>query len=150
MRLSELLTPSLITTSLEATDKDEAFEEMVSLMVRAGAIKDRQTALERLRAREARQSTGVVPGLALPHARLAGIPGVVVALGISPHGIDYDAMDHRPVHVIIMLFSEEGNPGPHIIALGEISRLFSDHKLLSRIREASAAQDIIQLIKAEE
>lgn len=150
MRLSELLAKSLIKMDLESTDKDELFEEMVSLMYRQGVISDREQAVSKLRERERKMSTGVAHWLAIPHGKLAGIDGVSVALGVSKRGIDYNALDHEPVHVVVMVFSEEGNPGPHIQALSEISRLFSSERFIREICDAQSSDEVLQLIMNEE
>ncbi len=150
MLISEVLTPSLIKLNVEAKTKEELFEEMVQLFVRAGIIADRDAAVMALIEREQKMSTGIAPDFALPHGKIMGIKGVVMALGIIRDGMDFDSLDDEPVHVVLTLFSEVGNPGPHIEALSEISRLIEIPGLLESIKEASSAEEIIRIIKKEE
>ena len=150
MLISEILTPALIKTDIEAETKEELFEEMVQMFVSAGLIKDRESAVMALIEREEKMSTGIAPDFALPHGKIRGISGVIMALGIIRNGMDFDSLDDKPVHVVITLFSEMGNPGPHIEALSEISRLIEIPGFLESLKEAASAEEIISIIKKEE
>ena len=150
MLISEVLTPSLIKLNVKAKTKEELFEEMVQLFVRTGIIVDREAAVMALIEREQKMSTGIAPDFALPHGKIAGISGVIMALGIIRNGMDFESLDDKPVHVVITLFSEMGNPGPHIEALSEISRLISIPDFLERLKAAPSAEQILRIIKSEE
>lgn len=150
MLISEILTPTLIKTDVEAQTKEELFEEMVQMFVSAGLIKDRESAVMALIEREQKMSTGIAPDFALPHGKLTGISGVIMALGIIRDGMDFESLDDQPVHVVITLFSEMGNPGPHIEALSEISRLISIPDFLEKVKAASSPEQILRIIKSEE
>lgn len=150
MKVSEVLTPELIKVGLESDEKEEVFEEMVQLFVDAGVIRDRDSALRAILEREAKMSTGVAKWLALPHGKIKEAKGLLLALGTSEYGIEYDSLDGEPVHVVLMVFAEIGNPGPHIEALAEISRLFSTPGFTSRIRDARNAEEVLAMIRREE
>ena len=137
MRVSDLLTPQLTKMELESTDRE-------------GVIHDREQALSKLREREAKMSTGISRGLALPHGKLSDVNGVAMCVGLSREGIDYGSLDHEPVHVVVMVFSETGNPGPHIQALSEIARMFGDEGFMRQVCAARSAEEILRLIRGEE
>ena len=73
-----------------------------------------------------------------------------MALGILREGMDFESLDDEPVHVVLVLFSEAGNPGPHIEALSEIGRLLQVPGLTRRIQNAKTADEVLNLIRAEE
>lgn len=150
MRLTDQLTPSVIKIGLQSEDKEELFEEMVQLLIDAGRIKDRNAVLEALFEREAKMTTGIGQRIALPHGKVEGLEELVLALGISRKGIEYDALDHRPVQVVLMVLAEEDNPGAHIEALAEVSRLFSVPGFTERLCEAKSPEAALELIRAEE
>ena len=150
MRLSELLTQGLIKVGLESEEKEELFQEMVQLFVQSGLIRDRDAALRALLERESKMSTGIARWIGLPHGKLEEADGILLAIGTSRKGIEYDSLDGEPVYVVIMVFAEIGNPGPHIEALAEISRLFSIPGFTERIREARTPAELLQAIKDEE
>lgn len=150
MNLSDALSPSMIKIGLESEEKDELFEEMVQLFVDSDLIADRDAALTALREREAKMSTGVAKWLGLPHGKLEEARGLMVALGVSGKGIEYDSLDGELVYVVLMVFAEVGNPGPHIEALAEISRLVSVPGFTARLREASSVDDALRIIREQE
>ncbi|MFA4944332.1 MAG: PTS sugar transporter subunit IIA [Lentisphaeria bacterium] len=150
MKISEQLRPALVKVGLESTEKDELFEEMIQLFVDNGLLADREAALTALREREAKMSTGISRGLALPHGKVREAKGLLLALGVSKAGIDYDSLDGEPVYVVLTVLAEMGNPGPHIEALAEISRLFSIPDFLMRLRRAESPEAVLKVIREEE
>ncbi len=150
MKISDILTERLVKTGLESTDKDGLFREMIQLFVDQGLLNSGEEALAALRDRESKMTTGIANGLALPHGKLRGAKGLMMALGVSQAGIEYESLDGEPVHVVIMVLAEAGSPGPHIEALAEISRLFALPRFMNRIREAQSTKEVLDLIRREE
>ena len=150
MKLSEKLRPALIKVGLESQEKGALFGELVRLFVDQKLLQDRDAALTALLEREAKMSTGISRGLALPHGKVTGIRSLLVAMGISKRGIDYQSLDGEPVYVVIMVLAETGNPGPHIETLAEISRLFSLPGFMARLRQAGTAAEVMEIIRQEE
>ena len=143
MRLSELLTEAVVKVGLEAEDKEEAFEELVDLLVRAGRITGRERALDVIRSREELQSTGIGRGLAIPHGKDAGIRELTACLGISHDGIEYDSLDGELVRVVFLLLAEKSNPGPHIEALSQIAKLFMVEGFIEKLVSARSPGDVL-------
>ncbi|NQU76804.1 MAG: PTS sugar transporter subunit IIA [Planctomycetes bacterium] len=150
MNITDLLTPSLIRVGLESEEKDELFEEMVQLFVASEIIHDREAALTTLFEREAKMSTGIARWVGLPHGKLAEAQELLMALGVSKKGIEYDSLDGELVYIVLMVFAEIGNPGPHIEALAEICRLFSIPGFTEKLREAQTADEVLSIIRSEE
>ncbi|NQT86018.1 PTS sugar transporter subunit IIA [bacterium] len=150
MKLSELLDEDVILTTLESEDKEEAFAEMIEQLVRAGRITDREQALDAILTRERVATTGIGNGVAVPHGKNASVPQLSAALGLSADGIDYDAADEAPVHVVFLILAEANNPGPHVQCLGEIARLLQAPGFCDRLRQATSATDALAIIRAEE
>ncbi len=143
MRLSELLTEAVVKVDLEAEDKEEAFEELVDLLVRAGRLVDREHALEAIRSREELQSTGIGRGLAIPHGKDPSIRELTACLGISHEGIEYDSLDGELVRVVFLLLAEKDNPGPHIEALSQIAKLFMVEGFIEKLVSARSPRDVL-------
>lgn len=143
MRLSELLTEEVIKVGLEAEDKEEAFEELVDLLVRAGRITDRERALNVIRTREELQSTGIGRGLAIPHGKDASVNNLTACLGVSSEGIEYESLDGELVRVVFLLLAEKDNPGPHIEALSQIAKLFMVDGFIGKLVGANNARDVL-------
>jgi len=150
MRIRDLLDESVVKVGLESIDKEECFEEMIDLLVRAGRITDRRGALEAIVRREDQYTTGIGKGIAVPHGKHPSIVGLAAVLGVSRAGIDFDAADNAPVHLVFMLLAKNNDPGPHIQALAEISRLLLVPGFYRQVTEAQTAQEILEIINAEE
>ena len=150
MKISELLSASLVKLGLTSVSKEELFEEMVQLFADNHLIQDRAEALRVLEEREEMMSTGVGNGLGIPHGKLPEAERSLLAIGISREGIDYESLDGKPVYVVLTIFANPENPAQHIEILAEISRLFAIPGFTERIRSASSPQQVIDIIKSEE
>lgn len=150
MRLTEQLTTSVIKIGLQSEDKEELFEEMVQLLVEAGRLKNRNAALGALIEREAKMTTGIARWIGLPHGKVEDVDNLIIALGVSKKGIEYDSLDGEPVYIVLLVLAEIDNPGPHIEALAEISRLFALPGFTEKMRAAKTPDEAIALIRAEE
>ena len=150
MKLSELLDESVVKVGLESEDKEEAFAEMIELLVRAGRITDRARALQAILAREEMATTGIGNGLAVPHGKDSSIKTLTAALGVSREGIEYDATDGEPVRLVFLVLAEANNPGPHVRCLGEIARLLTVPGFHDRLCRVETAQEALAIIRAEE
>jgi len=150
MKLSNLIDESVIKVGLESEDKEEVFAELIEVLVRAGRIADRDRALRAILTREEMASTGIGNGVAVPHGKDPSIKRLTAALGISRKGIDYDAADGQPVHVVFLVLAEANNPGPHVECLGEIARLLNLPGFYDRLCKAETPQEALAIIKSEE
>ncbi|NLZ63070.1 MAG: PTS sugar transporter subunit IIA [Lentisphaerae bacterium] len=150
INISELLLPSLIKVNLEAETKDELFPELVELFVAAGCIQNRAEALQVLEEREAKMTTGISNGIAIPHGKLPEAKQILLALGISREGIEYNSIDGEPVHIVIAIFAQVDNPGEHIEVLAEISRLFAVPGFREKLSSARTPEEVLRLIEKEE
>lgn len=150
MRLRDLLDEASVKVGLESLDKEECIEELVDVLVRAGRIADRAGALKTLREREAMATTGIGKGVALPHGKHDSIPKLVAAIGTSREGIEFDAIDGEPVHMVALLLASSDQTGPHLRAMVEIARLVQIPGFYRKALEASTPAELLGLIELEE
>jgi mannitol/fructose-specific phosphotransferase system IIA component (Ntr-type) len=101
MRLSDFLDPTAVSLTLRGQTKEEIRDELVALL----RLDERSTeTLARLiRRREALGSTGVGRGIAIPHCRSLAVNRLRLAFGLHTQGVDYDAIDGKPVHVFFLI-----------------------------------------------
>ncbi len=127
MVLGRIFSPDLIKIGLESEDKDETFEEMVDLFVSKYPTASREGILGVIREREKKLSTGIKTGIALPHAQSGHIPqGEHGIIGISRDGIDYDALDGKPVHVVFMILTSCEDFSMHLRILKRLAILLEN------------------------
>ncbi|MFA6856208.1 MAG: PTS sugar transporter subunit IIA [Treponema sp.] len=140
--LGKLITPADIKIDLESTEKDEVFEELLEVIVAAQPGINRQEALEALSAREDKMSTGIIPGIAVPHAVCDSVHGVVAAVGMSRDGIEYASLDGSPVHFIIMLLFQQGETESHLQTMKDVAAVLQHPDFLKVIMEKKTAQNV--------
>ena len=150
MRLRDLLDESVVKVGLKSLEKEECFEEMIDLLVRAGRLSDRAGALAAVRQRETQGTTGIGQGVAIPHGKHPSVPALTAALGTSTEGIDFDAVDDGKVHVVFLLLARADDPGPHVRALAEIARLVQTPGFYRKLVGARSAREILDTLDSEE
>jgi PTS system nitrogen regulatory IIA component len=111
---------------------------------------DPQRLVDTLLDREKLGSTGIGEGVAIPHGKVPGLPGLMASFGRSVQGIDFRAIDGRPTHLFFTLFAPENSAGAHLKALARISRIFKNAAFREAIMKAPTAQDVYRLIEAED
>lgn len=125
MNLKKVLSPETVWVDLKADSKQGIIEEMIDRLVAAGKVKDRAAVLEAVLDREAKMSTGMQNGVAIPHGKTDSVKSLVAAVGLNKDGVDFDSMDGSPCTIFIMTLSPTQRTGPHIQFLAEVSRLIS-------------------------
>lgn len=150
MRLRDLLDESVVKVGLKSLEKEECFEEMIDLLVRAGRLSDRAGALASVRLREAQGTTGIGQGVAIPHGKHPSVPMLTAALGTSAKGIEFDSIDGEKAHLVFLLLARNDDPGPHVRALAEIARLIQTPGFYRKLTRARSAREILDMLDEEE
>jgi len=145
MELSQILTPNLILYPLEASTKEEVISKLVDLLYKEGKVTDPDSAKKAVIEREKLMSTGVGRGVAIPHGKYSYIDDVVVAVGISRKGIDFNAVDGQPVYIFILLLTPEKQPTKHLKLLSKFSRILSTVQAREEILEANSPEEIAKI-----
>jgi PTS system nitrogen regulatory IIA component len=135
---ADLLRGEAVLFDLAAADKAAAFEALAAQAAPLAGL-PASLILEHVQTREALGSTGFGQGAAIPHARLATLDTLTVVLARLATAIDYDALDHQPVDIIVLLLSPENAGADHLKALARISRTLRNRKTLTAIRAAPDA-----------
>ncbi|MFN7131151.1 MAG: PTS sugar transporter subunit IIA, partial [Myxococcales bacterium] len=150
MKITEFLSADAVDAMLRATDKASVMAELAALLARRVPQANAEKLKEVLLDRERLSSTGIGDGVAIPHGKLPGLPGLTAAFGVSKEGIDFDAIDGRPTHLFFALLAPENSAGIHLKALARISRLFKNPSFRKAIAEAGDAKAIYELIATED
>lgn len=147
MSWHDLLNEALITTELANGNKFRVIEELLDLAVNAGKVRDRERALKDLIEREQYLSTGFENGLAVPHAKSEAVGEMVLVFGLNKEGVDFDSLDGKPTHFVFLLLSPMDTSGPHIQTLALLARNFQKPDNISRLKSASGAEEVIQILR---
>ncbi len=120
--IEKLLREDLILLDLKAKDKESVLREMISVLK---LPKDKEELLlSSLMQREKLGSTGIGKGIAIPHCRSVVVDNITLIVGVSKEGVDFDALDGKPVHLLFMLVATPMDPSmQYLTALGNIARI---------------------------
>ena len=147
--LSSLLSENHVIR-LRSSNRREVVEELVDVLVKQGELPEerRKAAIRSIMLRENQSPTGLGGGLAVPHAKLNGIPRFLSAIGISDAGVDFEADDGK-AHLIVLLFSQPQTKHAvtHLELLRFISEHFASSESVAAMTANISAEDIIEHIR---
>lgn len=146
MALIDLVVEKIVKIPLESNDKPAVIRELVKALKDANEISDYDSALKAVQDRENKQSTGLVGGIAVPHAKTVAVASLKLAIGISPEGVDFDSMDKQPSKLFFLLLASPNMSGPHVEALSEIARLARSKSLIEALINSASAREVVELL----
>lgn len=150
MKLSKFCAEDLISFDLKGKTKNEIIEELVNLASRSKLVKDKDEVLKAVLEREKLVTTGVGYGVAFPHAKTKAIKGIVIAFGRSKTGIDFDAMDKKPVHLFFLIAAPEDAIGAHLNVMARLSYLMKSEKNRDTLMKISSPRELLELLDSVE
>jgi len=133
MDLSSLLSPEAVKVVSDVSSKKrlmQSIAELTETLVNAPS----ERIFEALQERESLGPTGVGHGIALPHARLADVDGVMGAFIRLERPIDFDAADRQPVDLVFILLAPVDSGVEHLKALALVARTLRDSALCAKLR----------------
>ncbi len=136
----ELVIPQCCSNDLAGGTAEEVLRNLITLADDAGKLKGlgKQTLVSALLERERQGSTGFGGGLALPHARIAGLDDFVICIGVSKKGVAFQALDKKPVRLFIMVLAPEDRVQDHLKLLAAISRTLAGTKVKQQLLNAAS------------
>jgi PTS system nitrogen regulatory IIA component len=146
MKITTFLKRECIIKELKAATREAAITELADVLTHAGGMDDQGEMVKVLMARERLGSTGIGDGIAIPHGKIRGIDNLMIAIGRSGKGVDFNAMDGKPVHLFFLLMAPENSSGQHLKVLARISRLLKDNILRKKLMEAESPDELFNLL----
>ena len=149
MKLADIMVHDAIIPELKARTRDEAIHEVIESLASAGAIPAKSVSdfIKAVLQREAQATTGIGKGVALPHAKRKGIAKPIGTIARSSEGIDFSALDSKPVFSVILLLSSPENPDEHLQAMETIFKHVQRDIFRKFLRQAQTQQAIAELIQ---
>jgi nitrogen PTS system EIIA component len=115
--LESYLREPLFIPELRSKKKSSVLEELVDLLDTQGVTRRREAVLEVLRQRESLGSTGIGKGIAVPHGRSTLVSDRVVVVARSAKGVEFDAVDGKPVHLCFLIVAHPVDRDPVYLQL---------------------------------
>lgn len=151
IEISKLLPREAIEIPLAARTRGSVITAMVDVAARTGLLWDSKKMEDAVRTRESLHPTALDNGTALLHPRrpLSNILAeTFLALGRTNQGIPFGGS--RGVLTDIFFLICSADDATHLRVLARLSRLISDGTLLSAIRTATNADEVLDLIARRE
>jgi mannitol/fructose-specific phosphotransferase system IIA component (Ntr-type) len=109
---------------LQGRDRWEVIGELINHLVDGGRIapENRELISFAVRKREMSMSTGIGFGVAIPHASTDLVSDVIQVMGRSSKGIDFAALDGKPVHKVCLFLVPKGQFNKHLNVMADIAK----------------------------
>ncbi len=146
MKLGDFLDKELVLPALKARTKKEVLAELVAAVGAKVPDLDADAALSVLMEREALGTTGIGDGVAIPHGKMDSLENIVLVVGRSAQGVDFDALDFKPCTIFFLVLAPEQVAGMHLRILAGISRLLKDENFRRSFNEAADKDELWRLL----
>ncbi|HMD67446.1 MAG TPA: PTS sugar transporter subunit IIA [Chitinivibrionales bacterium] len=146
MKIQDLLQKNGIITNLDSPDKTTLLTQMARYLASLYDIKDQDLIVRKILDREAEVSTGIGYGIAIPHARIEGIDRVFMIAGRTVKGIDFNAIDEQPVHLVFMMLSPAHASAQYTQLLSSLSRIMSYEEIRNSLIETEDPEKFLDVI----
>ncbi|MDI6807860.1 MAG: PTS sugar transporter subunit IIA [Candidatus Eisenbacteria bacterium] len=150
-RVTDYLVESLFISELKSKDWEGVLLEMVECLTTTRKASDRDILVEMLKRRESLGSTGIGKGVAIPHGRSLSVSDVTVVFARSDHGVNFNAIDTKPVHLFFLIVAPPQDAGARYLPLlGKIVEVVKDARTRKKLLEAEGFKEVKSLFSERE
>ena len=145
MELREFFSLDAVQLDLQGSTKDEVLKELIGLL----KLDEKSDGMlfKMLKRREILGSTGIGRGIAIPHCRSLVVNKLRVAFGRKIDGVDFKAMDDKPVHFLFLIVApplEVSNQ--YLPVLGKIAQFGKESDVPARLSALTSPDDFMALL----
>jgi PTS system nitrogen regulatory IIA component len=148
MQLADYLDRDLILPNLKSETKPEVLGEMLVPLEETLEGFDRDKAKDILLEREKLGSTGIGNGVAIPHGKMEELDNILLVVGRSLRGVDFDALDREPCTILFLVLAPENVAGTHLRLLAHISRLLKEPEFRESFMESRDREGLYALLQS--
>jgi len=142
MKIWKNLRPENIFLNAPLPDKETVLRFISEACVQNRIVNDGNTLYEGMRDREQTMSTGIGGGLAFPHTTNLEAASPTILLIRPSKPVDFDALDKKPVDIILALIIPENQRSVHLQILAGVSRICKNRNVLKAVKQASNSDDL--------
>ena len=114
------ITADLVIIFRQGMSKHVALDMLIDAIAAENVVSDTEAFRQAVHDRESVMSTGIGSGVAIPHVRIDAVERPTVGVGISRDGIDFNALDDEPVHIVIMFAMPAGTQKEYLKLLARV------------------------------
>ncbi|MDY6935176.1 MAG: PTS sugar transporter subunit IIA [Spirochaetota bacterium] len=135
---------------IKSRDKYKAIAELAHVFSDSNICSNIDELIRALHEREEIMSTGIGFGIAIPHAKIKSVNEITFAIGISKHGIDFDSIDKKPVHLLVLVAAGERQHKDYLKLLSNIMAKLKNQRIKQRIINSNSNKEIINILSEED
>jgi fructose-specific phosphotransferase system IIA component len=143
----EAIIPPERVILLDATTKEEALRRLAAVVTTSPDVTDGTKLLAAIHEREKIMSTGIGLGIAIPHAKIPSVKDFVVGFAKIDQGIDFNSLDGKPVHFVVMIAGPDHQQERYLQLLARITLKLKDAGVRRRLAEARTVDDILAALR---
>lgn len=144
MNLSSLLVKERVNLAIKPGKKNKVIEDLVYLIKKGS---DAELIVSTLMKREELGSTGIGKGIAIPHCRSLAVDKLEIAVGRTTKGVNYNAIDKKPVTLIFLIVAPPQDPGnQYLLTLGKIVQIAKELTKKDLVNKPQTPEEFIALI----
>ncbi len=132
-----------------ARDKERVLEALVAVYERSGQMVNRNKFLKDLDHRERKATTGIAPGIAIPHVRTLQMRSFVMGFArAAGDGVPFLSLDGGPTRLFFLLASPPYDDRIYLQVYKELGRLLLDEDFTGALLAAGDAQEVYQIFRS--
>ena len=134
---------------LEAKNKNSAILELIDVLDKSKTLTQKDEFYKKIIEREKIISTGIGMGVAVPHAKLAGLDSFFLAIGIQKeYKIHWNSIDKMPIRLVFMIGGPEDKQNEYLQLLSKLTIALKNDHFRRNLLKATAKEEIIKLFKS--
>ena len=150
MKLTELINRKSILPALKGRDRKAVITELVTSLKKAcpgEKIRVDEVADAVLEREVKVGSTGLGGGVAIPHARLDAVKGLVGVFGRTASPVEFKAIDGLPVDLYFLIIAPEARQAEYAEALRTVATAIKAKNFCKFLRAAKTAKEIEEVFR---
>ena len=137
-----------VVTRLQSTRKTDAIREILHSAFAFRKVRDIEALEQAILSREKVMTTGIGRGVAISHGEAPELPSILVALGISEQGIEFDSVDGKPVHLLFVIANSKSKRGEYLEVLSTLTKLMRSDSVRDSVRSCTRGSEVKEMIHA--
>ncbi len=135
-----------IILDLKASNKEQVLRELSQAIADTCTTLNKDQVFSVFAEREQIGSTGIGRGVAIPHGKISKIDNIILCFGRSSQGINFEAIDNRPVNLFCALLAPLHVASQYLNSLARIATLFKEEANRTKLTKAVSSEEIIKIL----
>jgi len=146
MKITDLLKKEGISLKCSAADQNAAIDALIELHNKVGNLSDADAFKKAILEREAKGSTAIGMGIAVPHAKSEAVTKAGVVAITVPEGVDYKSLDNQPSKLFFMIAAPAKGADTHLEVLSKLMTMLMVPGFSQSLLDAKTPEEFVKII----